>query len=176
LKEDLEFDNQRKDEEIAIIGRRHPWILAKVGIVVVVSILAVVLIFMIFGASMISSIVLIAALIFVVIYGFIRWFVYANDIFILTNQRIINIDQGGFFSRRVSEAELGNILNVSYEIKGPIKSLLNFGEVNIDTSGSDNNALILKNVENPHFIQEKIVSLQKKSQNQTIVRDKPVLR
>lgn len=161
---DIEFDNQRNDEEIVILGRRHPWILAKAGMIIVVAILVVVLIFMIFGASLVSSIALISAIVFALIYGFIRWFVYTNNIFILTNQRIINIDQGGFFSRRVTEAELGNILNVSYEIKGPIKSLLNFGEVSIDTSGSDINALILKNVENPHFIQEKIVSLQKKAQ------------
>lgn len=161
---DLEFDNQRKDEEIILMNRRHPWVLAKTGLVVVAIIIIVVISLLIFGASLATSIVLILALLFIVIYGFIRWFVYSNDVYILTNERIINIDQGGFFTRRVSEAELSNILNVSYEIRGPIKSLLNFGEVAIDTSGSDQNNLILKNVENPHFLQEKIVSLQKKAQ------------
>ena len=85
-----------------------------------------------------------------------------NDIFILTNQRVINIDQRGFFSRRVAETELENIQNVSYEIKGPIKSILNFGDVMISTAGNTV-GLALANVENPHFVQEKIVELQKKS-------------
>lgn len=146
------------------MNRRHPWVLAKAGLILIVTILIVVISFLIFGASLTTSIVLVAGLIFVTIYGFIRWFVYTNDIYILTNERVINIDQGGFFNRRVTEAELANILNVSYEIKGPIKSFLNFGDISIDTSGSDRNFLVLENIENPHFIQEKIVAQQKKAQ------------
>lgn len=164
---DLEFDNQRRDEEIILMSRRHPWVLAKAGLIFVVAIIIIVLSFLFFGASLTTSIVLVIALIFATLYGFIRWFVYTNDIYILTNERIINIDQGSFFSRRVTEAELSNILNVSYEIKGPIKSLLNFGDISIDTSGSDRNYLVLENIENPHFIQEKIVAMQKKAQEKT---------
>lgn len=161
---ELEFDNQRNDEEIVLMNRRHPWVLAKTGLITIAAILVVVIAFMIVGASLISSVVLVVGLIFVLIYGFIRWFVYSNDIYILTNERVINIDQGGFFTRRVTEAELVNILNVSYEIKGPVKSLLNFGDISVDTSGSDRNFLVLENIENPHFIQEKIVAQQKKAQ------------
>ncbi len=161
---ELEFDNQRKDEEVVLMSRRHPWVLAKSGLIAVIVILIVASSFMIFGASLITSIALVVSLVFIALYGFIRWFVFANDIYILTNQRIINIDQSGFFSRRVSEAELANILNVSYEVQGPVKSLLNFGDISIDTSGSDRNFLVLKNIENPHFIQEKIVSEQRKNQ------------
>lgn len=164
MKENLEFDNQRKDEEIILLSRRHPWVLAKTGLIIVGIILIVLIAFLSFGASFTSSIVLVAALIFIIIYCFIRWFVYTNDIYILTNQRIINIDQGGFFTRRVSEAELENIQNVTYEIKGPTRSFLNFGNILIATAGSDNPGLTLKNVENPHFVQEKIINLQKKSQ------------
>jgi len=58
---------------------------------------------------------------------------------------------------------LENVLNFSYEIKGPIESILNFGDVMVDTSGSDENSLTLKNVENPHFIQEQIVHYMKKA-------------
>lgn len=164
---DLEFDNQRKDEEIILLSRRHPWVLAKSGLIAIIVLLILLIIFLIFGASFTSSIALIAALIFIVIYSFIRWFVYTNDIYILTNQRIINIDQSGFFSRKVSEAELENIQNVTYEIKGPIRSFLNFGNILIATAGSDNPGLTLKNVENPHFVQEKIINLQKKSQQKS---------
>jgi len=164
LPEDLEFDNQRKNEEIIMMDRRHPWVLAKSGLVMVLAILVILLAYLFVGASLISSIVLVAGLIFMTIYGFIRWFVYSNDIYIVTNERVINIDQNSFFSRRVTEAELNNILNVSYEIKGPVKSLLNFGDISIDTSGSDKNYLVLENIENPHFVQEKIVALQKKTQ------------
>lgn len=154
-----EFDNQRPDEEIVFIRRRHPWVLAKYALILVGVAVAVFAAFLIWGASRTSVVILIAAVVYMIFSFVNRWFVYTNDIFILTNQRIINIDQAGFFVRRVAEAELENIQNVTYEIKGPIKSFLNFGQIDISTAGTSP-ALILKNVENPHFIQEKIIALQ----------------
>jgi len=102
-------------------------------------------------------------LVYIVSFLLGRFFVYNNDIYILTSQRIINIDQSSFFTRRVSEAELENIQNVTYEIKGPIRSFLNFGDIIVSTAGNTP-GLTLKNVENPHFVQEKIVGSTKAGQ------------
>lgn len=156
-----EMDDQRPDEEIIFTCRQHPWVLAKSFCYVILAIILVVITFLIWRVNQFSIGVLVAGLIFVVTLISSRWFTYSNDLLILTNQRIIKIDQLALFNRRVTEAELSNILNVSHEIKGPIKSLLNFGDINIDTSGSDRNFLVLANIENPHFIQEKIVATQK---------------
>lgn len=160
--ENYEFENQRPDEEVVLVRRRHPWVLFKAGIITLVILVIIFITFLIWGASLNSIIVLIAGLVILIFYLLGRFFVYNSDIYILTNQRIINIDQGGFFMRRVSEAELTNIQNVTYEIKGPIKSMLNFGEIIVQTAGNAP-GLTLKNVENPHFVQEKIVALQKQS-------------
>jgi hypothetical protein len=160
----FEFENQRPDENVILIKKRHPFVLAKTGWFLLLLALLLVISFFIWGASSISVIILIAILLLAFLISLMRWFVYSNDLFILTNERIINIEQYALFSRRVTEAELANILNVSYEIKGIVKSFLNFGDITIDTSGSDTNFLVLKNIENPHFIQEKIVNLQKKAQ------------
>lgn len=159
-----EFENQRPNEEIILMRRRHPWVLFRTGLYVLLAIVLVFIAFLIWGASKVSVIILIASSIISLSFLIIRWFVYNNDIYILTNHRIINIDQSGFFLRRVSEAELVNIQNVSYEIKGPIKSLLNFGTIEISTAGNTI-GLVLKNVENPHFVQEKIVALQTKAKS-----------
>lgn len=155
----LEFENQRPDEEIVLIRRRHPWVLAKYSLSIIGVILVTIAAFLIWGASTMSAVFLVLAVVYIIFSFWTRWFIYNNDIFILTNQRIINIDQRGFFSRRVSEAELDNIQNATYEIKGIIKSFLNFGDIEISTAGPTS-SLTLKNVENPHFVQEKIISLQ----------------
>ena len=169
--ENYEFDNQRADEEVILVRRRHPWVLFKAGVITLIILVLIFIAFLIWGASLNSIIVLIAGLIFLILYLMGRFFVFNSDIFILTNQRIINIDQSGFFLRRVSEAELSNIQNVTYEIKGPIKSMLNFGEIIVQTAGNAP-GLTLKNVENPHFVQEKIVALQKnlKSRDNQIIK------
>lgn len=174
MKEELEFDNQREDEEIVLLRRRHPWVLWKSGLFILILVIVVIAAFLFWGASLKSSIALIAALLIGGYHIIVRWFVYTNDIYILTNQRIINIDQSGFFARRVSEAELENIQNVTYEIKGPIRSFLNFGGIQIQTAGSAP-GLLLKNVENPHFVQEKIVSLQKSLSKKDLNREGNVI-
>ena len=174
MEEELEFDNQRSDEKIILLRRRHPWVLTKTGLLILLIAIIVVISFFIWGASLISVSFLIVGAIFASYLFSARWFVYANDIYILTNQRIINIDQGGFFTRRVSEAELDNIQNVTYEIKGPIKSFLNFGEIQIQTAGNSP-GLLLKNIENPHFVQEKIVAIQKQQKNKAERSDQSIV-
>jgi membrane protein YdbS with pleckstrin-like domain len=175
IMEQFEFDNQRPNEEIVFMRRRHPWIFWKSSLILLFVILIVLIAFLIWGASKVSVVVSVASVIFLILYFLGRWFVYTSDIFILTNQRIINIDQRGFFTRRVSEAELENIQNVTYEIKGPIRSFLNFGEIIISTAGNTP-GLTLSNVENPHFIQEKIVSLRKETGNSKTESPKRILQ
>lgn len=161
---EYEFENQRPDEKIILVKKRHPWVLFKAGLVVLLVIILILISFLVWGASSISVTVLIIGLVFLTFFLLGRFFVYNNDLFIITNHRIINIDQSGFFSRRVSEAELENIQNVTYVIKGPIRSLLNFGDIEVATAGNTV-GLVFRNVENPHFIQERIVELQKKAKN-----------
>jgi membrane protein YdbS with pleckstrin-like domain len=160
--EKYEFENQRADEEVLMVRRRHPWVLWKAAFMVLLILILIFVAFLIWGASKVSVIILILGLVYIISFLLGRFFVYNNDIYILTSQRIININQSGFFTRRVSEAELENIQNVTYEIKGPIRSFLNFGEIIISTAGNAP-GLTLKNVENPHFVQEKIVAQQKQS-------------
>jgi len=74
----------------------------------------------------------------------------------------IKIDQKGYFNRRVSETELDNIYNINYEIKGIVKSLLNYGDIKVSTVGDDISVIAIINIENPHYIQEKIMDLHQK--------------
>lgn len=168
--EDFEFDDQRKDEEIILVKHQHPWVLAKLGLVIVILIALVFLAFLIWGASLYSTIILIASVIIVGIYIAIRTFIFKNSIFILTNYRVINITQNSLFQRKVQETELENIYNLQYEIKGPMKSLLNFGDIELTTQGDETNLIKFCNIENPHFIHEKISdarrqALDKKNKN-----------
>jgi len=77
--------------------------------------------------------------------------------FIVTSSRVIDIDQRGFFSRTVSEADYDKIQDVSYSIKGMLGTLLKFGTVELQTAGSSTN-LELQNVLEPkelhHLITE----------------------
>lgn len=166
MEEELEFEDQRPHEKIIFLRHQHPWVLAKAGLVVVILAVVVIISFLIWGASFNSVVTLIAALIIAGIYIWIRAFLYKNGLFILTNERIINICQNGIFRRQVQETELENIYNLQYKVEGPIGSLLNFGSIELTTQGDLTNIIKVQNIENPHFIFEKISDAKKRVLNQ----------
>lgn len=63
------------------------------------------------------------------------WLSYYLDVWIITNQRIIDIEQFTIFHREVSEISLDRIQNVTVEIPGFIATFLGFGNIKIHTAG-----------------------------------------
>jgi hypothetical protein len=159
----ITFEGQKADEKILMLGRKHPFVLSKMGMVFLVIALVVVGLFLKLGMSTIPSI---AFLLFLFIGGFFflrAYFIFLNSIFILTNQRIVSMDQNGFFSRRVSESPLDKIVNVTYEVRGPVRTILDYGKIIIQTSGAGSASSVIKlaDIPNPDEVQRKIASAAK---------------
>ncbi len=158
---DYRFEDQRPDEEIIFVTKRHPWVLARFGLATIISVILLVLSYSFFGFSRVTIILLLLIILSLAFYGFLQWFIYNNYLYILSNQRIIVIEQHGFFSRRVVEAELDKIQNVSIEVKGAMKTLINFGDILMRTAGMEP-VIVLKNIDNPYQVQQKIIKYCKK--------------
>jgi len=60
---------------------------------------------------------------------------YNLDVWIVTNKRIINIEQKGLFNREVAKHELSKIQDVTGMQKGVLQSIFKFGDVHIQTAG-----------------------------------------
>lgn len=60
---------------------------------------------------------------------------YWLDVFILTERRILDIDQKGLFSRTVSELRLYRTQDVTAEVKGMLHTILDYGNLYIQTAG-----------------------------------------
>lgn len=160
--ETYQFRGQRSDEEVVMVTKQHVWLLAPIILVVLGLVLVTGLVFWWFGASKVTSIVIFLSVLFGGIYSFLFWFSWNNSDYIVTNQRVIKIDQTNLFNRVISECEIHRIQEMSTEIKGPIKTLLNFGTVQIKTA-SDNSMLDLEDVTDPYDVQQVIVRIQKKA-------------
>lgn len=59
---------------------------------------------------------------------------YWLDVCIVTDKRILDIEQQGLFSRTVSELRLFRVQDVTAEIKGFWKTMFNYGDVFIQTA------------------------------------------
>jgi len=73
-------------------------------------------------------------LIFTLMAGFTIWTHYYLDLWIITDRRIILIDQIRFFNRNVSIFRLERLQDIEFSIKGLIPTFFNFGSLNAQTA------------------------------------------
>lgn len=169
------FPGQREDEEILMIFNKH-WftvILPLVKSMVIILLSFVIPIALgsmgtIFSYAWSASIYYLWIVFWIayILYKYYHWY---RDKFIITDQRVIDIDQKGLFTRKVSEIELDKIQNTTYTVTGVFQTVFNFGTVTIQSAG--NNDLSLKTIPNPASYQQEIVMLVKKVERDSIINN-----
>ena len=96
------------------------------------------------------------------------WTDYYLDIWIVTDSRIVNIDQKGLFHREVSTLRMERIQDVTYEAKGIVATVLGFGDVHVQTAGESEEFLI-KGIANPERVKRKILGHIDTKTNQRVM-------
>lgn len=92
---------------------------------------------------------------------FLIWIDYYFDAWIITDRRIVNIEQKGLFSREISELELENIQDITTDVEGVIPTFLNYGDLFVQTA-AEKERFVFHNVPDPYAIKDMIMNLQKK--------------
>ncbi len=85
----------------------------------------------------------------------IVWTGYYLDIWIITTKRVIDIEQYGLFSRKVSECRLDRVQDITAEVVGFLPTMLNFGNVYIQTA-AEAERFEMKNIPNPNGMKDMI--------------------
>lgn len=83
---------------------------------------------------------------------------YYLDIWIVTNDRIVDIEQFGLFSRTISELDLFRIQDVTTDVHGVFPTLLGYGNVSVKTA-SQNIDIVFYNVPDPNLIRHELLKL-----------------
>jgi len=78
---------------------------------------------------------------------------YYLDVWIITNERVIDIEQRGFFSRVISELKYPAVQDVTTEIHGIIPTLLKYGTVFVQTAG-EKERFVFESVPEPDAIRD----------------------
>lgn len=95
-------------------------------------------------------------------YGFMLWIDYYFDVWIVTNQRIVNIEQKGLFVRDIAELQISRVQDVTSEIRGLIPTLLDFGDVYVQTAG-EQRRFVFRQIPNPNQVRDAIIQLSQPS-------------
>lgn len=170
---EIRFPGQHDDEQVVLFLRRH-WFIFFVHILSVLgAILGLVLIyfFFILATGEFSQTEYYDLLLFIESLGtlfvwnlfFILWLDFYLDAWIVTNERIININQRGFFNREISELKLTKIQDVTSEIVGFIPTILSYGDIYVQTAG-EVERFVFRQIPNPNEVKNMIVQLQEKEQ------------
>ena len=148
------FTDQFDDEEVLFVFRKHPVVMRK-GLVlasfgpllgVIPAAIKPELGFGYFFGGLGAGIVLAGLLFFP---GWLGWY---YSLFIVTDQRLIQITQKGMFRRSVVDIGLNQIQMVNYEVAGLQETLLGYGTIMMQTYVGD---LVIHDIHHPAKIQKK---------------------
>lgn len=103
---------------------------------------------------------------FIWLFFFFSFIDYYLDIWIITNERIIDVRQEGFFSRVIAEQRLYRVQDVTSEIHGVFPTIFNYGDVHIQTAG-EVQRFLFHEVPNPESVRDAIVKLMQNAHSKT---------
>jgi len=150
------FDDQLDNEELIYVFKKHPVVMRK-GLIY--SSLAILL-------GTIPSLIKPEYIYFIggILGGFVLagiiflpyWISWNYSFYIVTDQRLIQITQKGFWSKSVVDIGLNQIQMVNYSVNGLEETLLGFGTITIQTFVGD---LVIHDVHHPAKTQKKLLSI-----------------
>lgn len=161
------FDDQFDDEEVLFVFRKHPAVMRKglvvasVGLllpVLYVSLLTVIFannpdrlptvefFFVCLAIGIVLGFLLIAP-------SLMAWYF---SVFIVTDQRFIQVTQKGFFHRSVVDIGLNQIQMVNYEVSGLEATMFGFGTIMMQTYLGE---LVIHDIHHPAKIQKKLIRI-----------------
>ena len=159
------FADQFDDEEMLYLFRKHPIIMRRALIFGSLFLLVGVVpsliwpTFQVFFGGLALGFILFALTLF---YSWIGWYF---TVYIVTDQRFIQISQKGLWTRSVVDIGVDKIQTVSYQVKGIEQSLLGFGTIVIQTYVGE---LVIHEVNHPRKIQKQLSHiLREQGINQT---------
>jgi uncharacterized integral membrane protein len=158
------FEDQFDDEEVLYVFRKHPIVMRKGLVFGSLGLLVgpVYTLILTYAQSTNPPTMTFFYLSFLVSMGisallfFPSWMSWYFSVFIVTNQRFIQITQRGLFSRSVVDMGLNQIQMVNYEVKGLQETLLGYGTIMMQTFVGD---LLIHYIHHPARIQKHLLEI-----------------
>ncbi|MCR4260750.1 MAG: PH domain-containing protein [Candidatus Colwellbacteria bacterium] len=89
---------------------------------------------------------------------FVVWTNYYLDVWIITDERIVDIEQFSLFNRDISEFRMDRIQDITIDVKGMIPTLMGFGNLHVQTAGMHHEFHIME-VPNPYGVKDRITRI-----------------
>ncbi|MDP3875246.1 MAG: PH domain-containing protein [bacterium] len=159
------FEGQEKNEKVILLLRRHPF--------------TILLSLALFGlACLVPIVVGVIFWSYLSIHGWLNLYLFVFSVWLLgfwlaifysltmytlntvaiTDHRIINSDQHGFFNRQISELNSHRIQDVSVHTNGLIETVLKFGNITVQTAASEKQ-FVFRKIPRPERVKDVIMQI-----------------
>lgn len=154
------FNGQREHEKVLEVVKNHPFVLFWPGLKAIFFLILGIATVLYISSQITGFVLVICALIAIGIFSR-HYYDYSQSMFLITNQRIINVFQDGFWKRKIIETEISKIQDASSKTSGVFRVVLKFGDLIIRTAGtSEGGEIIVRNIPNPYSVQQRIANIK----------------
>lgn len=173
--DNVRFDTQAEEEQIILLLRKHwitnlPWLAITFALIFIPPIVFPALfIRQILPAVPPNFVLILTFFWYLVAFGFalVNFIVWYFNVYIVTNERIIDVDFLHLLYKQLSSTRIARIQDVTYKLGGVIRSLFDFGDVFIQTAGTEPN-FEFEAVPHPEAVVRKISELMEQREEKPL--------
>lgn len=130
----LKIDNLRPGEIIKIVLKRHRIVFVLLSFFFLIWIVISIWMYVMFEFWIIAHLLNIVFWMPFSLFLYIEWLNHELDTFVITNNRIISVEQISFLNRAVSECNLWQVQEVNSRTKWVLANLFNYWSLSIQTA------------------------------------------
>lgn len=130
----LHLENMRPWEEVLLIIKRHWIVYIILWIYLLLAITISTILYIILWATLLNNLINVIFWLSFTLFLYIEWLNHELDMYIVTNNRVIWIDQISFLNRTVSECNLWQVQEVNSKTSWLFANVLNYGTLSIQTA------------------------------------------
>jgi uncharacterized membrane protein YdbT with pleckstrin-like domain len=159
------FEGEENGEKVILLVRRHPFFIIIRLIFFVFLVLIPIAIGIVFSTflylnNLLGLFLFVVSLWYLFIWSavFYALTMYTLDVWIVTDRRIVDSLQHGFFNRTISELHLSRIQDISVQTEGVIQTFLKFGDLQVQTASAEEK-FFFSQIPHPEKVKDEIMKV-----------------
>ena len=135
----LKLDNMRDGEVVEKVIRRHWMAFLSVAVYALLSMIIIIAVYVVAWFNVWVNLWVVMFSMISILFVFVLWLNSELDLYVITNKRIIWVDQISFLNRKMSECSLKDVQEVNSSTRWLLANILNYGTLTIQTAWTVSN-------------------------------------
>jgi hypothetical protein len=149
------FGWQSPDESVVKFVREHQWALVRRMVIPVGLLIALGVVFAIFSSAIpfLANVALVGGMFLIALLGFYLFIDWHDDFYVVTNKRVVHVDQIPGIRQKLEEAPLSTIQEIQFARNSILAHLLDFGDLRVETFAG---SVAMKDIPQPEDVKSLI--------------------